>query len=219
MLTVTSLMGFSAGAGNGLIASYIGRAEDTTNGSSYTFSGQSIGAASSDRLVVVCIGYTAAGTVTTTSLTIGGNAASQAVEVTTSGGDKGSVAIYYLAVPTGTTADVVASLSGSASRCDIEVFTLTGLTSTTPTTTNSDTASPPSAAVTPAAGGVVIGMAKSVASTSCTWTNLTEDADNVVETAATFTSAHASNLPASSLTVTATFASHTSPALALAAWR
>lgn len=198
------------------VLTLIGSTSSTVDQTTYTFSSQSIGSASADRIVAVCI--EASTTQTISIVTIGGTTATIAVQVSTSGTDKGPVGIAYLAVNSGTTADIVVTLSGTGTRCAIQVFTITGSGTVVPTSTNTSTATAPSAALTPWATGAILACAKSLANSSCTWTNATEDVDAVVETALTVTAAHENSLAASSRTLTATFGTSSSPGMAMAAW-
>ena len=90
--------------------------------SSYTFSSQAIGTASSDRVVVV--GVSAGNSpADVSSMTIGGVGAAHAVSQTNST----ETEIWYATVPTGTTASVVVNFSGGKGRCGIGVWALTGV--------------------------------------------------------------------------------------------
>lgn len=119
-------------------ATYIGGTTSTTDqASTYTFSNHAIGPASDDRHVLVSVqsGHSAARTAP--SVTIGGIAATQ-VGFNASSDDTILCGFYIALVPTGTTANIVVTYSGSAVRCRVDVWTITGLQSTTATDTASD---------------------------------------------------------------------------------
>jgi hypothetical protein len=111
---------------------YTHLAASSSNLFTYTFNGCNIGTASTDRIVVVCamINATSSTTYGISSVTINGSAATLAVN---SSLGKNS-AIFYLLVPTGTTANVVVNLSGSGTpgRCVAGIFSVKGYTNATP---------------------------------------------------------------------------------------
>ena len=101
-----------------------------------TFSDVSIGTASADRIVVVFANCGWSAGASTDDFTIGGTSATEAAS---SGG--GSSALYYLAVPSGTTATIVWTCTGptpSFSHAGIQVGILTGSASS-PTATTTKT--------------------------------------------------------------------------------
>lgn len=204
---------------SGVTKAYIGGASDTTNATVYTFSGQSIGAASSSRYVVVCAGGEGSTNRTISGITCGGVAMTQAVKISTA--QVTTCGIYILNVAAGTTADIVVTYSGGMTNCRIEVYTLNGLSSATPadtleTVTTDDN---PSGAIDFKGGGAVIGIAVGASAASMTWTNLSEDADTYVETAVDISTASASpasdSTPTVSVTLSATTGDNT---LAIASW-
>ena len=167
------LPGWSVGAAarSPVNISYVSHATNDTGAATYTYTNQDIGAASYDRLVVVHVANAVAGTIT--GVTIGGNAAANAANTT---GTSTRTSLWYLRVPTGTTATIVVSFSGAINRCHIQVLRVTRQSSDTPF----DTAAPAgggdaSRTITidaPASGGIIaaaIGDAGSV-----TFTNATE---------------------------------------------
>ena len=114
---------------------------DTNDASVFTFSSQALGAAASDRYIVVGAGWRRVSTSPTlTSITVGG------VSCTIPAGAKldGTVsgcALGIAAVPTGTTGDVVVTLSHSCTTSSIGVWALYNVLSDTPvgTAENTDT--------------------------------------------------------------------------------
>lgn len=110
-------------------------------GPAYTFSGVNIGAAATDRYVVVEISnaVNAPGR-TLNTVTIGGSAATIHVNAhLDTGAAVVIVGIAGLLVTAGTTANIVATFSGNMNTCYCRTYTLQGLTSTTPTATKTTT--------------------------------------------------------------------------------
>ncbi len=107
----------------------------------YTFPSLSIGAEAPTRLIAVCLAWRTAGTSRqVTGVTVGGVSASLAVEAINEGGGNTSKSeIWVAAVPTGTTADVVVSLSGTIVRLGVALYRLEGVASTTPNVTQVST--------------------------------------------------------------------------------
>jgi len=121
-----------------------------------------IGTAASDRIVVLAIGTVGGGTdQTRTSVTIGGNAATLAVEGTS---DYGNADIWYLEVASGTSASVVVNKNASTKgRLMISSYSLYGAASATPVdtkqTTNNGTGLSPVQTLTPAYSGSAVTIA------------------------------------------------------------
>lgn len=110
--------------------SYTSTSSSTNNQSNYTFNNMSIGSADANRVIAVAIYAGLNGTAT--SVTIGGVSATKVVGVT------GTVAeIWWASVPTGTTATVAISLSGSAGRCAVSAYRIIPGYSSTPYSSNS----------------------------------------------------------------------------------
>lgn len=150
--------------------------QTATLGSPATFTDAAIGSAAADRLVVVtALGHNVGGSNRTiTSVTIGGNAATVHEQIQSVGLSAG---VASLVVTTGTTATIVVTWSGALTDTRIVVYTITGLTSTTPHDTG-DAAGDTMALDIPA-GGVAIGIAGEKNGTlgDITWTGLTEDTE------------------------------------------
>lgn len=105
-------------------SAYVGGTNITSSGTTFTFTNHAIGTADANRKVVV-VAYPNGSSVTDISgVTIGGNAANQDVKLTSI--SNGPIGIYSLAVASGTTATIVVSTTGTAARCRIEVYTVTG---------------------------------------------------------------------------------------------
>jgi hypothetical protein len=100
-----------------------------TAASTHTFASLSLGAAGR-RHIVVTVGYF--GSVTVTGCTVAGVSATQlaATSVLTV-----KTAIYIVSLPTGTTGNVVVTLSGVGGGCHVGVYALYNLRSATPVDT------------------------------------------------------------------------------------
>lgn len=148
-----------------------------TGSNPYTWSGVSIGAAASDRLVIVSVGWAGLGTVTLSSATIGGVSATIVAQTT---GTNTGIAIIAAVVPTGTTADIVVTMSAGMSRFYYAVWRGTGFVSTTAYDTDAPAggaSSARSATIDVPAGGFVFATSQGADSGGVTWTNVTEDWD------------------------------------------
>jgi hypothetical protein len=146
----------------------------------YTFTSMAIGTAAANRYVVAAItGTGISGAETVSTVTIGGISAVQLVSDSLNGGSNNVIALFIALVPTGTTANVVATFSVAQVRAGAATWSVTNLLSTTPTGTNS-AQSTISAAVTASANvtgqGAIIGacMEQPLGATF-TWTNLSSD--------------------------------------------
>lgn len=189
-LAVTQLIGFAVGGdAPPPVMTWIGATADTSSGTSFTFTNHAIGTAASDRLVVV--GITSrdddfGNNVTISSVTIGGNGAT--VHATTNSHAVAGVA--SLVVTSGTTATIVVNVSATAQNCVVGVWTITGLTSTTPvhaptpSSSNSDDANSMSVSTNLSADGVAVAVlcVGQTGAGAITPSNTTERADNTVGT-------------------------------------
>lgn len=115
-------------AGNSKLATYLGEYEFTGSSATVTATAFSIGAAADDRVIVVATGGGAAFSRQVSGVTIAGSAATLAVR---SASIARCTGIYYLAVPSGTTADIVVTFSGSVDMANFGVYALTGWPSVT----------------------------------------------------------------------------------------
>lgn len=198
----------AGGGGGGTPAiTYQGLVDSTDNLTTYTFSAVPIGAAASRDHVVVGLTFRATSNGRTfSSVTIGGVSATLILknDNTDDAGNSTGSALYSAAVPTGTTADVVMTLSGGASRASCDAWTVENVTSFTPydtatyhtassaSTFNLDLDSPTGTSV--AMGVALLRVGGGV------WTGLTENSDRDIESAVsvvaatgTFTSAATPN--------------------------
>lgn len=224
MLDLTHLIGFGVGGSDNPSISFIGSASSNTDLSVYTFSAQSLGAAASDRKIIVGIGWSSATAQTLSSVTIGGVTATIIGQIESSGSSSGPSALVIAAVPTGATGDVVVTLSGGVQRLGIGIFRVVGLVSSTAHATATDDTAVSGVVTTTLnvpANGIVVAMAGSVDGASWSWTaGPVEDFDIDLESAAAAISgAHQTYVAAQTpLTVTATCGTGSRSSLFVASW-
>jgi hypothetical protein len=185
------VLGASGGVASGLSCEYRAQYASTADATTYTFSACDLGAAASDRHIVVTITARAATTGVVSGVTIGGVTATIDHMVGAHGSAVGTgssvVAIARAAVPTGTTGDVVVTFDATRLRCTLGVFRLTGGTpsvadtggaanTTTPTVTTLS-----AGAMTTSAGGVVVAAAANATPALHEWSGVTERYDIALE--------------------------------------
>lgn len=187
------------------VIAYIGSNGSDSNLATYTFSGQSIGTASSDRFVMVCVHGTRNAATSISSVTIGGNAATAIVTGNDSNGFSVS-GIYGLLVPSGTTADIVVVFSAACNAAGIDVFAATRLGSTSPTSAATSTAAPGSLVITCPGGGFILACSQIRQTTTYSWVNAIEASDTQQESGGANPLAHATAIQsaAGAYTITAT---------------
>ncbi len=206
------------------VCTYIGDTVDTGNGTTYTFTNHAIGTAAPDRLVVVVAHVSeVTGGAGIGSPTIGGSAATIAVESDESSGPTSS-AIFYLLVPSGTTATIEFTTADASTHGSVSVYTITGWDSVTPIATGHDektSTTAASAALSTNIGDIVIaGTAAYSNSPTTTWTGgVTENDDSAFGgEAGTYSSAHGT-ATAATTTPVATPSTAAARSFVAAAWR
>lgn len=187
-------------------------ATDITNVSTYTFSSQPFGTASTDRVVIVTITATQGVNGTISSVTIGGVSASiiaqQSSGVITCG-------IAAAVVPTGTTGDVVVNTSTVRDECAIGIWSSTGLAGAVAVASGSNT-NLDALTLNAEAGGFVIAVCANDGDETTTWSGATEAYD--VSLGEYENSSGASDIVlSSSVTVQPTLSGATSPVVFIAA--
>lgn len=195
---------------------YAQSASSTSDLTTYTFSSQNLGAAASDRYVIVGIHSRDSGAHAFTGVTVQGITATYVVQASNNASGGSLTGLYIVAVPTGTTGDVVVTLDNAAVGCGISLWRATGLASATPVDSDSSTASNPTATIN-TEDGFAIGVANDVGLDTFSWTNLTEDYDAQIEGNSTFSSASATTT-AGSLAITATPSSSGNAVGVFATW-
>jgi hypothetical protein len=164
----------------------------TSNLDEYTFSSQALGTASADRHIIVGITGRAnsGGAFALSSVTVAGNAASVVVEHQYTNDIIGTVALAIVAVPSGTTGDVVVTWDRAILDCGIGVWATTGLQSITPTDTDFDSPGTSlSGNLNIDAGGVAVGVTLGFSAPAVSWTNLTEDFETQIDSGEDITGA------------------------------
>lgn len=205
---------------------YQDRVEDSTGGTTVTFTGRAVGAAATGRIVVVEVLWTqSASAKTISSATIGGVTATVLLNGSTIGSaSSGSMGLIYAVVPTGTTADVAITMSASVSGMAIAIHSIYDAASPTPVYSNAvqTTASGDTISDTLSYSGTAFCVAMAsyaVTAKSTVWTNATEDFDdNSFDGVFSYSAASALQAAA---TITATFntSSSTRRMMVLAAWQ
>jgi hypothetical protein len=174
----------SARVARGALA-YIGNVSSPADQSTYTFSSTALGAADPTRVIVLTVaargGFPSPDV---TSATIGGIAATIDVTYSSVGGDV--TQILRAAVPTGTPGTIVVNFNGTVTRTLVGVYSITGYGTVTPVATGGDalnvsSSSMTTAAMTTAAGDLIVAGCSYTNATDATWTGVTEDYDTTVE--------------------------------------
>lgn len=109
----------------------VGNACTTSSGTTITFTAQGVGGPNPNRTTVVTINWgdsTLAGTAELTAMTVGGISMVRAVRATGDNQNSNSE-IWYVANPTGSSANIVATFSTAVNAVTIEVYSLIGFIS------------------------------------------------------------------------------------------
>lgn len=114
--------------GNPRLVSNLGGKTFSGSATTVTDTGFSLGAAQSDRVIVITVAASAGSARQISGVTIGGSAATLAILSASSSYCTG---IYYLAVPSGATADIVYTFTGAITNMASNVYALTGWGSVT----------------------------------------------------------------------------------------
>lgn len=205
------------GAANPTMAFVVGSSQ-VADGATQTYSTLSLGVAATNRKIIVGCGWQ--GTVTLSSATIGGVAATIVLQAASS--SVSNVALIIADVPTGTTGDVVLTLSGSTQRSVVGVYRVVDLTSSTAHATSnatSSTAGVITGSLNVPANGFAIAAACTADGSAWTWTAPTEDYDQFPESNHAISTASASYVSAQTpLSVSTTCGTGTRSVLVVASW-
>jgi len=170
---------FRGGAGGITAFSFLSGYQDTSNATTYTYSSIDLGDADSARYIYVTFGHRSGGSgQTIASASIGGQTATIEVQQYSGSGD--NCGIFSAHVPSGTTGDIVITLSGSAVRSGIGVYRVLGSPTTKDSGGDSDIAST-SVNLATENNGKIIGCAVKRAVNNFTWTNIVEDSELSLE--------------------------------------
>ena len=190
--------------GAALAADYLTTLTDGTENSTKTWAGVSLGAAAADRSILVIItANTVNGGVAISSLTVGGVAAT--VDLVASG-QYTDVRLFFarISLPTGTTGDVVLTLSSEWRNVAVSLYRVTGAAVAYHSYQRTITSG---AALTcsTVAGGLVLGsLLGGGYRNDSVWTGLPEDADVTIN-GWRRSVAHATTASAGTLSVSGTF--------------
>lgn len=185
MLKVNQLTGFGAGAaaaGSPVAVEYIGENGDSSGGvSTYTFTSEPIGAAASERKIIIGVTYLRAATVSISTATASGLNAIIHTDSGTTATNSIGAAFLSVNIPAGTTATIVINFTGTVDVCAISVWKLTGDYGEFPeyatSYNNSASANIARNLIIPEEGiQLCVGGTES-ASTGVSWTNATEEHD------------------------------------------
>jgi len=182
MLAVSTLSGFGVGvtAGGGPVEiTYLDTVIESANQTTYTFSGVGIGAAGGNR--TICVAAFSEGTSAPRvvgSISVGGSAATIHASAN-SNNVNWPVSLASVKFTSGTTADIIVVMDGSARSCCIAIWDVRNVGSISDTGNSAVSGPDPSVAdITVQADGGLIGAAHAGGSTNTfTWTNLTERFD------------------------------------------
>ena len=165
--------------GGAITHSYITGVDNGANQATYTYSSVSLGAAASDRTIVVVAVSRGTGGSGTFSCTIGGVAAT----IDFSSGFTGTgnaIMIARAVVPTGTTGDIVVGFGATQLRSAIGVYRIVGgtVTPVADDIARDFSTTPTSLAAASTADGVVLGgFLVAAVATGVTWSTMTKDYD------------------------------------------
>lgn len=165
------------------------------NNTVWIFSGLSMGAADADRYIIVAVHSRMNTYIPTISdVTVGGNAATLVASQKAASTAGSFLALYIVALPAGTTADVVVTNGASVLTTSVDIFRMVGASSATASDTAGAELASSSAAVSvtldiPAGGGAVALAAAYDGAGTFTWTGLTEASDRVIDGDATSSAA------------------------------
>lgn len=151
-----SLPGPGPGGGSGKSIAFTANAGDGTNQATYTFAGQSFGAAASSRIMVFCLNgiATGAATVTWSAVSIGGISATLQASQPGGGGQVSS--IFTAPLTSGTTGSILGTASTTMARVGVGVWATYGLNSATAITTAGSTSAPATLNLNMTAGDIAV---------------------------------------------------------------
>lgn len=199
---------------------YIGKANSTSDLTTYTFAAQGIGTASPKRLVVVAIHARRSSNRTISAVTIGGIAAA----IVQSASSHLPNGFAFAIVPTGTTADIVITFSADVTRCAIGVATLASYRNVAPVTvaTNIATSTLNNRIVDIPDGAIALSAFSTEGTSACTTTGATELQDDTIEAASQFCFAQyqpAGNVAEAAHTIQHSVGASVANAICVALWR
>lgn len=197
---IAGLSGLSGGSAK--VVTYLSLNTDETNGASYTVSGASLGAAASDRYIVIIVSsVSTSGVNSVSSATIGGVSAT---EVISQSSNPIALAMFIANVPTGTTGDIVANFGATSDYHSIAVWSVSGLDSTTAVDSDGNTTASTGVTMTSLDGGVVIGGIFSADPVAVSWSGASEDYETTIDSGLREISGASGSTMAAGVTLTPT---------------
>jgi hypothetical protein len=173
---------FNISTANAIVdLSFLQATSDATDLTTYTFASQNLGTAAADRVIIVTMATRKAGTAALTfdSVTIGGVSATINIQRQYAPANTSVAAIASAVVPTGTTGDIVITMSATVLRMQIGVSRVTGVADhTTMYDSGGDDINPIAVSLNIPAGGFAVGAVVAGAvnnANNWTWANLTEN--------------------------------------------
>ena len=203
--TQAGMMRARPAAGGGATLAFTDSGAGTT-ATTLTLSARSLGAAATDREILVAVMHRNTGNYEPPAVTVSGISASLVVGLKNAGIVAISAQIWRAAVPTGTTGDVVVTIASGGVWTNVAVYRATGLAAGAADTGTGNTNATNSTTLTAASGAVALGCSggATTGGPTATWTNLTEDYD--VNTSASSDTATAASAQSLSGTTTVTAA-------------
>lgn len=164
---------YVASGGESFAFDYVTAIGSGANQTAYTFSGVSIGAESASRIIVLTVNWDmGGGSPSISAITVNGISATVDVSIVA----LRCAAVARVAVPTGTTADIVVTFSAGSANCVIGVFRSVGATlSVADTKTMFD--NPSVVTITGQTGGIIVACARAYLAGVVDWTGATEKYD------------------------------------------
>ena len=182
---------------------------DSVDRTTYTFTGRSLGTASIDRHILVCVATRASGTTAldVSNVAVAGVSADillSNTNIASSGANTSAIAI--IAVPSGTTGTIAVTFSRQVSRCGIITYALYGIAPAPVDTDLSSGADPSSTTISIPADGIAVAFDSGyIGSSGRNWTGLTSDGGVLVEAGLLVASASDATVLAVSRSVTCDF--------------
>ena len=200
--------------------SFLQATTDTVGATTYTFAGQNLGSAASDRYIVVAVMSRKAGASTSiSSVTVGGVTATIVAQTSNTVSNTSVTGIAIAAVPTGVTGDVVVTFGAATARCAIGLYRADNLLSATAHDTDNSTAADPTVNLDiPSSGFAVATGVTGTGGTGTTWTGLTEDYDNTMPSTRYSGASQSFSASESGRAITADFSASTESAGSFASW-
>ena len=159
----------------------------TPDQTTYTFSSKSLGTAGASRKIIVCNaanGQASPYSYGASSATVAGNSCTKILDAIPTANDDYGVTFWYVDLATGTTGDIVITYDKQHSKCGLAVWAVYNAPSGAPAVTDvdEDNGATQNGSLTLGAGGGAIAYGYRDGNTTASWTGLTEDFDQVVET-------------------------------------